>query len=106
MLGESRQVIVNRLMVPIEVVGQLRNGPTLSVKAQNAGPKSDLRAGVPTGFQLTKSLVIFFGNLNAPMGTGHAQVYFFGASYLIAPFKESISRHPMDTTSFISAQRS
>lgn len=82
MLGESRQVIVNRLMVPIEVVGQLRNGPTLSVKAQNAGPKSDLRAGVPTGFQLTKSLVIFFGNLNAPMGTGHAQVYFFGALYL------------------------
>ncbi|WP_229844466.1 hypothetical protein, partial [Deinococcus indicus] len=81
--GESRQVIVNRLMVPIEVVGQLRNGPTLSVKAQNAGPKSDLRAGVPTGFQLTKSLVIFFGNLNAPMGTGHAQVYFFGALYLV-----------------------
>lgn len=83
MLGESRQVIVNRLMVPIEVVGQLRDSPTLSVKAQNAGPKPDLRAGVPTGFQLTESLVIFFRNLNAPMGTGHAQVYFFGALYLI-----------------------
>jgi hypothetical protein len=81
-LGEPRQVIVNRLMVPIEVVGQLRDGPTLSVKTQNACPKSDFRAGVPTDFQLAESLVIFFGNLNAPMGTGHAQVYFFGALYL------------------------
>ena len=89
MLGEPRQVIVNRLMVPIEVVGQLRNGPTLSVKTQNACPKSDFRAGVPTDFQLAESLVIFFGNLNAPMGTGHAQVYFFGALYLITDFRTS-----------------
>ncbi|MFC6803594.1 hypothetical protein ACFQDE_19200 [Deinococcus caeni] len=73
---------MNRLMVPIEVVGQLMDGPTLSVKTQNACPKSDFRAGVPTDFQLAESLVIFFGNLNAPMGTGHAQVYFFGALYL------------------------
>ena len=101
MLGEPRQVIVNRLMVPIEVVGQLRDGPTLSVKTQNACPKSDFRAGVPTDFQLAESLVIFFGNLNAPMGTGHAQVYFFGALYLSDPLRRELLRYFLYTFRYV-----
>lgn len=71
-LGETRQVVVNRLMVATKVLRQLGDTPPLSVKPQDICPEAGLRVRVWTGFQRTELVVIFPRNRNTSSRPGHA----------------------------------
>ncbi len=79
LIGQSRdptrfktgQIVVNRLVVPAEMIRELGNTPPQSVKPQDAHPKANLRMSVWTDLKLPEQLISGWRNLNTTGGTGH-----------------------------------